>query len=304
MAQPRITIITPCRNHAAYLEQAMCSVLDQAYPHLEYIVVDGGSNDGSLDILQHYEDHLAAWVSEPDAGPADAINHALEQATGDIVGIVCADDLLLPGSLERVAQTMNTPDAPEWIAGDCIRIGPSDQYLGRVASAAPKSLASFLMHNSGQLPLAGSFFRAELLREAGPLDTRMRHAFDYELVCRLLASGNTPTILSEALVARRQQGREHTPAQVMREGIEYLAAARRYADHLPLAERYGLWRNCDHRERIYALAQAELYGREARRFLWQQIVRRPWWLANDNLRHALVHGIEHPVPRRTPSAAA
>lgn len=101
---PRITVITPSYNQAPYLEATLRSVLEQGYPNLEYIVVDGGSTDGSRDILEHYAPHLSWWVSERDAGQTDAIRKGLTRATGEWFNWINSDDLLAPGALWRIAE--------------------------------------------------------------------------------------------------------------------------------------------------------------------------------------------------------
>src|SRR4030065_2407061 len=98
---PLVSIVTPSVNQFRYLEQAMRSVLDQRYPSLEYIVIDGGSRDGSLAVLERFQGRLAHWVSEPDQGQADAINKGLRLARGEIVAWVHSDDAHLPGATDH-----------------------------------------------------------------------------------------------------------------------------------------------------------------------------------------------------------
>lgn len=98
-APPRISVVTPSFNQAPFLQRAISSVLDQHYPNLEYVVVDGGSGDGSLAIIQQWAGHLSRWVCEPDGGQADAINKGLRWTTGELVAWLNADDFFLPGAL-------------------------------------------------------------------------------------------------------------------------------------------------------------------------------------------------------------
>src|SRR5919197_3147394 len=96
---PRVTIVTPSLNQRQFIEETICSVLDQGYPNLEYIVIDGGSTDGSLEVIARYARWLNYWVSEPDRGQAHAINKGIERATGDILAFLNSDDAYMPGAL-------------------------------------------------------------------------------------------------------------------------------------------------------------------------------------------------------------
>src|SRR6266699_3928213 len=100
----KISVVTPSFNQAIYLESTLRSVLEQDYPHVEHIVIDGGSTDGSVDILQRYASRLAFWRSEKDGGQAEAIAKGFQRATGDILCWLNSDDLFLPGALRAVAE--------------------------------------------------------------------------------------------------------------------------------------------------------------------------------------------------------
>jgi hypothetical protein len=112
---PRISVVTPCLNQAAFLEQTIRSVLDQNYPNLEYVVIDGGSTDGSIDILKRYADRLTWWKSEPDAGHYDAINKGFARTTGEIMAWINSDDKYLPWTFSSVADVMSSLPQVEWL---------------------------------------------------------------------------------------------------------------------------------------------------------------------------------------------
>ena len=103
---PKFSIITPSFQRADFLEKTIRSVLLQDYPDLEYIIIDGGSQDGSVELMQKYSEHLSYWVSEPDVNQADALNKGLRQCTGDIIAFINSDDFYLPGALRRAAQLL------------------------------------------------------------------------------------------------------------------------------------------------------------------------------------------------------
>jgi len=291
---PRITIITPSLNQADYLERAICSVLDQGYENLEYIVIDGGSTDGSAEIISLYEDDLAYWHSEADGGPTDAINQAIERATGDIIAVLNADDLYLPGTFDRVAKRMAQEDAPVWAVGHCLRIGEMDEQLGQLNAVAPRDLAGFLQHDSGFLPNSSAFYRRSVFDAYGRFDTQMRFAFGYELHCRLMAQGQRPAIIPAVLSAHREHAHSQSARNTLQSGTEFIDAAARYADRLPFEQRHTLWSNIDERRRIYTLARSETLASRSRGYLWRQLLRRPWWLANDHYRQTLLRGVTHP----------
>ena len=185
---PKISIVTPSLNQGEFLEQTIHSVLSQEYPDLEYIVMDGGSSDNTLDILRSCSDRVR-WRSEKDKGQADAINKGLRIASAEIVAYLNADDLLLPGSLEKVARAfVENPDR-RWVTGRCRIITETGQET-RKPITAYKNFWLRMHHPSflfitDYISQPATFWQASLLGELGYLDESLHYALDYEYFLRL-----------------------------------------------------------------------------------------------------------------------
>ena len=132
MDLPRVSIITPSFNQAQFLEQTICSVLSQNYPNLEYWVIDGGSTDGSLEIIHKYAGQLAGWVSEPDRGQAEGINKGLARATGEVVAWLNSDDLYYRGAIEAAVDTLSTNPRASFVFSDVESIDEAGQPFHRM----------------------------------------------------------------------------------------------------------------------------------------------------------------------------
>lgn len=198
---PKITIVTVSFNQAAYLEQTIKSVIDQNYPNLEYIIVDGGSTDGSLQIIDRYRSHFAAVIVEPDRGQSDALNKGFRLATGDIMNWLCSDDLLEPGALHRIAKAYLEHDA-DIIVGGCVRIGETrDHELGRHHTALmmgdtvqldPFDILKFMRswQRGHYFFQPETFFTRGVWEAAGAfVKVHLFYAMDYDLWLRMALAG-------------------------------------------------------------------------------------------------------------------
>ncbi len=182
---PRVSIITPSYNQARFLEETMRSVLEQDYPNIEYIVIDGGSSDGSQEIIQKYAERLAHWQSQKDKGQTDAINQGFARATGEILAWLNSDDILYPGAVRAaVRQLQNHPEVG-MVYGDCDWINADGKVIG--AFPAAQTDLRKLRRGYVHIPQQTAFFRADLWRDAGPLDDSFYFAMDYDLWTRLAA---------------------------------------------------------------------------------------------------------------------
>jgi glycosyltransferase involved in cell wall biosynthesis len=184
--QPLVSIITPSYNQAAYLEQTLTSVLEQDYPRLEYLVVDGSSTDGSVDIIKRYAEKLAFWVSEKDSGQAEAINKGLARAKGEILAWLNSDDYYLPGTISAAVRAFqNNPDVV-LVYGNMLAIDGQGQTTN-LLKFNQLTLEDLLCFQIIGQPAV--FFRREALEKAGNLDTTYHCFLDNHLWLRMALQG-------------------------------------------------------------------------------------------------------------------
>jgi glycosyltransferase involved in cell wall biosynthesis len=205
---PSISIVTCSFQQGRYFEQAIRSVLDQGYPALEYIVIDGGSTDGSVEIIKRHQSALAYWVSEPDRGQTDALIKGFARARGDICGWLCSDDLLLAGALHAVADFFSAHPEAMAVYGDALWIDADGRLL------RPKKEMGFnrfvLLYDHNYIPQPSMFWRRELYEAVSGLDPRFDLAMDADLWERFSARtkiAHIPRYLSCMRFYREQKTR-------------------------------------------------------------------------------------------------
>jgi glycosyltransferase involved in cell wall biosynthesis len=183
---PLVSVVTPSFNQAKFLEETMISVLSQDYPHIEYIVIDGGSTDGTLEIIERHAARLAHWISEPDRGQADAINSGFAAASGEILAWLNSDDTYNPGAVsEAVAFLRSNPDVG-MVYGNAYYIDQAGVRIGRYP--ARQTDYEGLRRGINTVCQQSMFFRTSLWKEVGPLDPSFYYAMDYDLWVRLAAA--------------------------------------------------------------------------------------------------------------------
>ena len=203
MALPSISIITPCLNAVGTLPETIASVRAQGYPDVEHLVVDGGSDDGSVALLER---EGVRHVSEPDRGLAHAMNKGFAMARGDIVAELNADDRYAPGALQAVGEAFAARPGAEWLTGRCTIIDADGQEIRKAVTAYKNallrrySLPLYITHNFISAP--ATFYRLDAVRACGGFDERYRISVDYDLQLKLARRGD-PIVLDRELAAFR-----------------------------------------------------------------------------------------------------
>lgn len=219
---PKISLVTPSYNQGRFIEETIRSVLLQGYPNLEYIIIDGGSTDQSVDIIRRYKPWLCYWVSEKDNGQADAINKGFRYATGELGGWVNSDDYLLPGGLKVIVdKCLGDPGAVAWAAA-CNEVDLAgnilNTYYPRVGSR--KAFADW--NNDAYISQPSCIFRLDHFRKLGGLNSKLQFVLDVDLWTRLAAIGHFSTTNEVVSISRRYEGIKTFQDPSMREA-EHIA---------------------------------------------------------------------------------
>jgi glycosyltransferase involved in cell wall biosynthesis len=185
--------VTPSYNQGEFLEETIRSVLLQGYPNLEYIIIDGGSTDHSIDIIKRYEPYLAYWSSEPDQGQADALNKGFRQASGEIVAFLNSDDLYCPGALFFAARFLQTHPTYDFVCGQPEFIDANSQPTRGFAELFQVELNDVTMTEECHIAQPSTFFRATVFQDIGYFDPALHYCFDYEFWLRAYLAGKPMT---------------------------------------------------------------------------------------------------------------
>jgi glycosyltransferase involved in cell wall biosynthesis len=259
--QPRISVIIPTLNQGRFIETTLLSVLDQKYPNLELIVMDGGSTDQTKAILERFAPHIAHWESTADRGQSHAINKGLERATGEIWSYLNSDDLLLPGSLARVGEIFRDP-AVDWVGG-VTAIFDATSERGTVTPQEPGAMKEVLTPWRRSVehvfPCSNScFMRRAIYGRLGGFDESYHYSMDMEFYTRALFAGfklhRIPDVLG--------RWRWHEASKTIRDGSAYrfleeeLRIASAYGGRLPTADREELNREIVQHRKSFLVRRA------------------------------------------------
>ena len=238
MSLPTFTIVTPSFNQAAYLEQTIRSVLDQKYPNLQYIIIDGGSSDGSVEIIKRYASHLDYWISEPDRGQSHALNKGFARAGGDILGFINSDDGFYPGALHTVAELYQ--QGSSWIVGHVDILEQDGTRAPQVLHPLATPIDWFF---TNPIPQQGTFWAAQYTKQLGPFSEDLRYTFDYDFWMRLRFRANLmPHILPSPLAWFRMHAASKTVAEGTSFTAENMQIRKRFISVFPRSQQRDVMR--------------------------------------------------------------
>jgi glycosyltransferase involved in cell wall biosynthesis len=222
---PKVSIITVCYNRVDSIEKTIQSVLNQTYSNIEYIVIDGGSDDGTVDIIKKYQQNIAFWVSEKDAGISDAFNKGLAKVSGEIVGIINSDDCYAAYTVEQVVNVFATNPGFGFVFGDQLFVDQHGNIL--FTQKGDPGYQRIIKYEMPSIPHPTVFVRSQIYQECGGFDKLYQTAMDYEFLLRIYKHGFKGYYLPQVLAYMRLSGESD---------INYI---RGYRESRKISIRYG-----------------------------------------------------------------
>jgi glycosyltransferase involved in cell wall biosynthesis len=240
MDRPLVSIVTPSFNQGLFLEETITSILAQTYEPIEYIVIDGGSTDDSVKIIQEYADRLAYWVSEPDRGQSHAINKGLERSAGAVIGWLNSDDTLMPDAVARVVDAMD--ETPVVVHGGVRLVDADSNIIARPKLAKRnQEFGVETIVGEGLVNQPGSFWNRAIMERVGLLNEDLNYIMDYELWVRMaLAGANFRRLGDPPLATYRLTSDTKTVGSLYKVGLEKLEVLDWLMSDPELATKTGL----------------------------------------------------------------
>ncbi len=258
MMRPLITVVTPSYNQGRFLEETIDSVLSQGIAGLEYMVVDGGSTDESVEVIRQHERHLAWWVSEKDRGQSHAINKGIARATGQWLAYLNSDDVYLPGALPSLLEALRAAPGARWIAGGVIGFGTPEAPVHEWhLPTVPRGMLD-LLSSRFQMAQPGHVWERQLVQEVGGFDESLRYLFDINLYAALLSRGVRCHALDRPVAGYRFHATSKTVAEGQLFETEWDIIRARHVTSLGAMDRLRA------RHRIGLLKATALYTAAAR----------------------------------------
>ncbi len=238
-ALPKISIVTISYNQGKYLEETILSVLNQNYPNLEYIIIDGGSKDNSVEIIQKYADQLTYWVSEPDNGQYHAVEKGLNMCTGDIMAWINSDDKYVPGAFKSVADLFRAYPNVNWIRGLPLECSEKGVIFNRIAHPwARWSKYRYLTFDFQFIQQESTFWKKKVWDEAGRcMDHSIQYAGDMELWARFFKKEKLYTVMTHLAVFRHRGRNQISKAHLVDYLLECISVIKRERKRLSFFEK-------------------------------------------------------------------
>ncbi len=272
---PRISIVMPSFNQDPFLEEAVRSVLDQKYPELEFFVMDGGSTDGSKAIIERHASSITYWRSQPDGGQSAALAEGFRMASGELLGWLNSDDVLMPGALAHLGNAFRHRPETALLSGNYVLLDERSRIIR--CKRHPRHPNFFLRLGFVPVTQPGSLFTAEAYQSVGGLRTDLRYVMDADLYFRILARGARFTYVDRWLAGFRKHARAKTVAEWDQTLAEFGRTVRSYAGvKFPLGLRSPVGR-------FVLMAAQTLNGNYARMLFESGFARgKPWkeWAAD------------------------
>lgn len=232
---PLISVVTASYNQGKYIEQTIRSVIEQDYPKIEYIVIDGASKDDTVDVLKRYDDRIAFWVSEPDNGPAEATNRGFRMAKGEILCWINSDDWYYPGAFAAAAAEFVKSDTVRWVSG-AVNNGYSPEHIVHRHVPRPTTLGQCLGRRNYGFHQPGMFWHREMVERCGPLDETLHFCFDHHFWIHCLAAGYQSVDIPNEIAFWRVHPGSKTCSQIQRFIAEDWYLLGEHIDSIPPAE--------------------------------------------------------------------
>lgn len=260
---PRITVVTPSYNQRVFLEETICSVLSQEYPALEYVVIDGGSTDGSVELIKKYERHLAYWVSEKDRGQSHAINKGFRRSSGAILGWLNSDDVMKPGALFAVAESLSPHPEPAWLIGASELIDERGRLLRIQQPNQIDEAFFFAWSDTVWIPQQSTFWNRAMWERVGPVREDLTYAMDVALWLDMFERA-APLLTPQALSCYRFHDDCKTMAHLLDSRRETIALLRAYRRRHPESQNTGNCLEARQSEELLGWAYRSYYARQSR----------------------------------------
>jgi len=249
------SIITPSYNQGQYIEQTIQSVLNQNYPNLEYIIIDGGSTDNTVKIIKKYEKHLKFWVSEKDKGQANAINKGLQYCTGEIFNWINSDDYLEEGALVNIANAFSSK--VQMVAGK-VRLFNNENTIEYVQHSSLTAKGLMFWLKGVRFVQPGVWMRKDLIPKCGGINEAYHYSFDWDLYIRYLSKFGKVKYIEDLLIHFRYHGESKT----LKNQGKFLEEQTDIINQLS---------HCGNDKKLSKLARSRLYGREWMKYLGEII---------------------------------